>query len=183
VFGGAGVAPGQLDGVLGISKAYATRVGGGPFPSEMSGALADSLRDEGAEFGSATGRPRRIGWFDAVLARHAVRLNGMVGLAVTKLDVLTGIDPLKICVGYESGKTRFDEVPASRRLLAKVKPVYETLPGWSDDVSGARNLGDLPVNARRYLARIAELSGTRLMMVGVGAGREAAIVIENPFAD
>jgi adenylosuccinate synthase len=181
VFGGAGLAPGRLDGVLGISKAYATRVGGGPFPSEISGRLAESLREEGAEFGSATGRPRRIGWFDAVLARHAIRLSGMWGLALTKLDVLTGIDPVRICVAYELRGKRFVEIPPSRRLLELVKPVYEELPGWDDDLSAARSLDDLPSNARRYLERLRELSGVRLAMIGVGAARDATIVLENPF--
>jgi len=117
VFSGAPLAPGRLDAVLGISKAYTTRVGGGPFPSEIKGALANSLRAEGEEFGSATGRPRRIGWFDAVLARLAVRLNGMWGLALTKLDVLTGIDPLRVCVAYQLGATRYDEMPPGRATL------------------------------------------------------------------
>jgi adenylosuccinate synthase len=181
VFGGAGVAPGELDAVLGISKAYTTRVGGGPFPTEITGLLADALREKGAEFGSATGRPRRIGWFDAVLARHAVRLNAMWGLALTKLDVLRGIDPVRICVAYRARGKRLDEVPSNRRLLERVRPVYEELPGWHEEISGARSLGDLPANARRYLERIREVAGVRLAMVGVGAAREATIVLENPF--
>src|SRR6266436_10070735 len=150
VFGGAGLAPGQLDAVLGISKAYATRVGGGPFPTEIQGRLGDELRTEGDEFGSATGRPRRIGWFDAVLARHAIRLNGMWALALTKLDVLTGIDPLKICVGYQVRGARYDEIPPGRRMLDKVKPIYEELPGWSEQIADARALDALPSNARHY---------------------------------
>ncbi|HLW70151.1 MAG TPA: adenylosuccinate synthase [Candidatus Binataceae bacterium] len=181
VFGGAGVPAGGLDAVLGITKAYATRVGGGPFPSEISGRLADALREEGAEFGSATGRPRRIGWFDAVLARHAIRLNGMWGLAVTKLDVLTGIDPIRICIGYQSGGKRFGEIPPNRRILDRVKPVYEELPGWSEDLSAARSLSELPANARGYLDRIRELCGVQLAIIGVGAARDATIVLENPF--
>ena len=183
VFGGAGIAPGRLDGVLGISKAYTTRVGAGPFPSEIKGKLGDALRAEGDEFGSATGRPRRIGWFDAVLVRHAARLNGMWGLALTKLDVLTGIDPLKICVGYELRGQRFDEIPPSHRMLEKVKPLYEEMPGWSDDIAGARGLADLPEAARRYLERIERTTGVPLAMVGVGAARDATIVLRNPFAD
>lgn len=182
VFGGAGVAPGKLNAVLGISKAYTTRVGAGPFPSEISGRLADSLREEGAEFGSATGRPRRIGWFDAVLVRHAIRLNGMWGLALTKLDILTGIDPLKICVAYQLREKRFDEIPPSRHTLERVKPVYEELPGWTEDVADATRLEELPANAQRYLSRLKELCGIRLSMVGVGAAREATIVLDNPFA-
>ncbi len=181
IFGGAGIAPGQLEAVLGISKAYTTRVGAGPFPTEISGALAKMLRDEGAEFGSATGRPRRIGWFDAVLARHAIRLNGMWGLALTKLDVLTGIEPLKICIGYKVRGKEYANVPANRRLLDKVKPIYEEMPGWREDIAHARSLAELPVNARRYLERIAERCALRLAIVGVGAAREATIVIENPF--
>jgi adenylosuccinate synthase len=181
VFGGAGIAPGQLDAVLGISKAYTTRVGAGPFPTEISGKLANMLREEGAEFGSATGRPRRIGWFDAVLARHAIRLNGMWGLALTKLDVLTGIDPLRVCVGYKARGKEYSQVPADRYLLEKVKPVYEEMPGWREDITQARTLSDLPPGARRYLERIAEVCGVRLAMIGVGAAREATIVLENPF--
>lgn len=182
VFGGAGVAPGRLDAVLGISKAYTTRVGSGPFPSEISGRLADALREEGAEFGSATGRPRRIGWFDAVLARHAIRLNGMWGLALTKLDVLSGIDPLRICVGYRIRGKSMAEIPPSRSLLEHARPVYEELPGWAGNLNGARRFEELPANARRYLERVRELCGVRLSMVGVGASREATIVLDNPFA-
>jgi adenylosuccinate synthase len=181
VFSGAPLAPGRLDAVLGISKAYTTRVGGGPFPTEIKGALANRLRSEGEEFGSATGRPRRIGWFDAVLARLAVRLNGMWGLALTKLDVLTGIDPLRVCVAYQLGKERYDDMPPGRGALERVRPVYEEIPGWSERLNGARSLEDLPLNARRYLDRVAELAGVPLAMVGVGAAREATIVLKNPF--
>ncbi len=181
VFAGAPLAPGGLDAVLGISKAYTTRVGAGPFPSEIKGALANRLRTEGEEFGSATGRPRRIGWFDAVLARLAVRLNGMWGLALTKLDVLTGIDPLRVCVAYQLGVKRYDEMPPGRGMLERARPVYEEMSGWSESLGGARALSALPPNARRYLERVAELAGVRLAMVGVGAPREATIVLSNPF--
>jgi adenylosuccinate synthase len=181
VFNGAGIAPGSLDGVLGISKAYTTRVGGGPFPTEISGRLADAMRQEGSEFGSATGRPRRIGWFDAVQTRHAIRLNGIWGLALTKLDILTGIDPVKICVAYQVRGKRFDQLPPSRQMLTKVKPVYESMAGWKEGIGGARSLSDLPENARRYLERLRELCGVRLAMVGVGASRDATIVLDNPF--
>ncbi len=181
VFSGGGLPPGRLDAVLGIAKAYATRVGGGPFPTEIKGALGDRLREKGGEFGSATGRPRRIGWYDAVLARYAARLNGMWGLALTKLDVLTGVNPLRICYAYQIGGRRYDEMPAGRVALEKVRPLYEELPGWEQDISAARSLADLPGNARRYLDRITELGGAKLAMVGVGAGREAIIVLENPF--
>ncbi len=181
VFSGAPLAPGRLDAVLGISKAYTTRVGAGPFPSEIKGALANRLRTEGEEFGSATGRPRRIGWFDAVLARLAVRLNGMWGLALTKLDVLTGIDPLRVCVAYQLGAKRYDQMPPGRETLQRARPVYEEMSGWSESLSGARALSDLPPSARRYLERIAELAGVPLAMIGVGASREATIVLSNPF--
>ncbi len=181
VFTGAGIGPGRLEAVLGISKAYTTRVGAGPFPTEIGGRLAGALRKEGNEFGSATGRPRRIGWFDAVLARHAARVNGMWGLAITKLDVLTGIDPIRISVAYQIGNRRYDEIPPERYALAKVKPVYEEMPGWTEDISEARSMDDLPARARRYLERLSALSGVRLAMVGVGAPREATIVLENPF--
>ncbi|MGH7915727.1 MAG: adenylosuccinate synthase [Candidatus Binataceae bacterium] len=181
VFSGAPLAPGRLDAVLGISKAYTTRVGAGPFPSEIKGSLANRLRAEGEEFGSATGRPRRIGWFDAVLARLAVRLNGMWGLALTKLDVLTGVDPLRVCVAYQLGAKRYDEMPPGRSTFERARPVYEEMPGWSESLCGARTLSDLPPNARHYLDRIAELAGARLAMVGVGAPREATIVLSNPF--
>ncbi len=181
VFAGAGIGPGSLDGVLGISKAYTTRVGAGPFPTEISGWLADAVREEGVEFGSATGRPRRIGWFDAVLARHAARINGLWGLAITKLDVLSGTSPLNICVAYEIKGRRYDQMPPGRDSLARAKPIFEQMPGWMEDLSAARSMDDLPANARRYLERIATLARVKLAMVGVGASRDAAIVIENPF--
>jgi adenylosuccinate synthase len=181
VFSGAGIAPTSLDAVLGISKAYTTRVGGGPFPTEISGRLADAMREEGDEFGSATGRPRRIGWFDAVLTRHAIGLNGMWGLALTKLDILTGIDPVRICVAYQLRGKRFDQLPPGLQLLDKVKPVYESLPGWKEGIGSARSLAELPGNARHYLERVRELCGVRLAIIGVGASRDATIVLENPF--
>jgi adenylosuccinate synthase len=183
VFAGGGLPPGKLDATLGISKAYTTRVGSGPFPSEIHGKLGDRLRSEGGEFGSATGRPRRIGWFDAVLSRYAVRANGMWALAVTKLDVLSGIDPVKICVAYTVGKERHDEMPPARHALAKAKPVYEEMPGWSGSLNGAQSLEDLPPNARRYIERLGELAGVPIAMVGVGASRDATIVLRNPFRD
>ena len=180
-FAGAGVGPGSLEAVLGISKAYTTRVGGGPFPTEIKGKLGNRLRTEGEEFGSATGRPRRIGWFDAVLTRQTARLNGAWRLAITKLDVLTGIDPLKICVAYEVKGKRYDRIPPGNFLTHKIKPIYEELPGWHEATNHARSLGDLPANARRYLERVSQLSGVELAMVGVGAAREATIVLCNPF--
>jgi adenylosuccinate synthase len=181
-FAGAGLPPGRLDAVLGISKAYTTRVGGGPFPTEIKTGVGKRLREEGDEFGSATGRPRRIGWFDAVLARHALRLNGAWGLALTKLDVLTGIDPVKICVAYERGGKRCDEMPPGRIGLDKLRPVCEELPGWEQSLQGIQSMDDLPAAARRYLERIGELTGVRLAIIGTGAAREATIMLSNPFS-
>jgi adenylosuccinate synthase len=181
VFAGAGIGPGKLDAVLGITKAYTTRVGAGPFPSEIEGPLSDSIREEGAEFGSATGRPRRIGWFDAVQTRHAVRVNSIWALAVTKLDVLRGIDPLEICVAYQIGGKRYAEMPAGRTQLARSHPIYEELPGWTEDLTEAGSLDDFPPAARRYLERLSELAGVPLAIVGTGAARDATIVLKNPF--
>ncbi len=183
VYAGGGVPPGKLDAVLGISKAYTTRVGAGPFPTEMRDRLGDSIREEGVEFGSATGnRPRRIGWFDAALALCEFESgNGLWGLALTKLDVLTGIDPLKICVGYRIGADSYDTMPPGRNALAKAKPVYEEIPGWHEKPDAARTIDELPVNARRYVDRLAELCGVQIAMIGVGASRDATIVLKNPF--
>ena len=183
VFSGVGIGPGNLEAVLGITKGYTTRVGAGPFPSEFTGYLADSLREEGDEFGSATGRPRRIGWFDAVLARYTARVNGMWALALTKLDVLTGMDPVKICVGYLVKGKRYDDMPPSHRMLINAKPIFEEMPGWSESPAGARTLAELPASVRRYVERIGELVGVPIAMVGVGKEREATIVVRNPFAD
>ncbi|MGO9453737.1 MAG: adenylosuccinate synthase [Candidatus Binataceae bacterium] len=181
-FAGTGIGPGQLDAVLGISKAYTTRVGAGPFPTEIKGWLADSLREEGVEFGSATGRPRRIGWFDAVLARLAARVNGMWALAVTKLDVLTGIDPLKVCVAYQYKGKRYETMPPGRHSMETAKPIFEEMPGWMEPLGDARSMDQLPANARRYIERIGELAGVPIAIVGVGADRAATIVLTNPFA-
>jgi adenylosuccinate synthase len=179
-FDGAGIGPSQLT-VLGISKGYTTRVGAGPFPSEFTGQLADALREEGGEFGSATGRPRRIGWFDAVLTRYAARVNGLWGIALTKLDVLTGLDPIKICVGYTVKGKRYDQMPPSHRMLLTAKPIYEEMPGWSDSPASAQSLDDIPLAMRNYVDRIAELVGVQIAMIGIGAAREATIVTSNPF--
>jgi adenylosuccinate synthase len=167
---------------LGITKAYATRVGSGPFPSELHDLIGEKLRHDGDEYGSTTGRPRRCGWFDAVVVRHAARLSGLDGLAVTKLDVLRGFDTIRICVAYRSGSETIDHVPASGARLARVEPMYEELPGWTEEIAGARRLEDLPANARRYLDRLAVLTGVPVRMVSVGARREETIVVTDPFA-
>ncbi len=178
---GGGIAPGRINTVVGITKAYTTRVGGGPFPTELLDDLGEKLRHDGEEFGATTGRPRRCGWFDAVVARHAVRLNGLTGLAVTKLDVLTGLKVVRACVGYEIDGRRVDEVPASLAALNAARPVYEDFPGWEEPLSKARGLDDLPANARRYLTALEELTGTPIFIVSVGARRQDTIILRHAF--
>jgi adenylosuccinate synthase len=178
VCAGAGVGPGSFQAVVGICKAYTTRVGNGPFPTELQGALGERLRDSGEEFGATTGRPRRCGWFDAVLVRQAARLNGLTGVALTKLDVLTGLDPLRLCTAYRADGARFTCVPASTRLLERVEPEYEELPGWTEPLGEARRLADLPARARRYVDRLESLIGTPFNMISVGARREQTIVLD-----
>ena len=175
VCAGAGVGPGSFAQVIGICKAYTTRVGNGPFPTEEHGEIGVRLRETGDEFGATTGRPRRCGWFDAVLVRQAARLNGLTGIALTKLDVLTGLDPLRICTAYRADGARFERVPASVRLLDAAVPEYEEMPGWTEPLSNARRMEDLPANARRYVARLEQLCGTPFPMVSVGARREETI--------
>jgi adenylosuccinate synthase len=178
---GGGIAPSRISCVVGITKAYTTRVGSGPFPTELLDDLGQKLRHDGEEFGATTGRPRRCGWFDAVVARHAVRLNGLNGLAVTKLDVLTGLKTVRICVGYELDGRRIDDVPASIAAFNAVRPIYEEFPGWDDTLSRARALDDLPAAVRRYLTALEELTGTPIFMVSVGARRQDTIILRNAF--
>ncbi len=178
---GAGIAPRRISSVIGITKAYTTRVGAGPFPTELHDALGTKLRQDGDEFGATTGRPRRCGWFDAVVVRHAARLNGMNGMALTKIDVLTGIDPIKVCVAYDFNGKRIDEMPASAAVLRGVVPIYEELAGWQQPLSNARQRADLPENAERYIRRLEELTNTPMMMIGVGVRRQETIVLANPF--
>jgi adenylosuccinate synthase len=180
---GTGIAPRQISAVVGIVKAYTTRVGSGPFPTELHDDLGKKLRQDGDEFGATTGRPRRCGWFDAVVVRHAVRLNGMNGLALTKLDVLTGFDTIRICTAYEFNGRRLEDFPASTAVLRGLQPVYEEWPGWREPLNSARSLDDLPVNARRYIRRLEEVTGAPMIMVSVGAGRTETIVLKNPFHD
>lgn len=175
---GAGLGPTRLKKVLGVAKAYTTRVGEGPFPSEEHGPLGEHLRTRGQEFGTTTGRPRRCGWFDAVVGRFAVRVNGITGLAITKLDVLDGLEKVKICVGYRYGGQTRRTLPTDLRLLAESEPLYEELPGW-ESTAGARSYSELPAAARRYLEAISEMCGAPLALVSVGYDREATIVV-NP---
>jgi adenylosuccinate synthase len=179
---GTGIPPNQITAVVGIAKAYTTRVGAGPFPTELHDDLGKKLRQDGDEYGATTGRPRRCGWFDAVVVRHAVRLNPVSGLALTKLDVLTGIDPIRICTAYELNGRRIDNFPAGMSTLRALRPVYEELPGWSESLTKARSLDDLPKNARAYITRLEAVSGAPVIMVSVGAGRDQTIVLKNPFA-
>jgi adenylosuccinate synthase len=178
---GLGIGPTEIDSVVGIAKAYTTRVGGGPFPTELTGAEGDRLREKGGEFGATTGRPRRCGWLDIPALRLAVRMNGLSGLALTKLDVLSGIKPLQVCVGYRLDGQVVDELPLDESDIVRAEPVYETADGWSEDTSQIRDLEDLPAGARRYLRRIEDLLGIPLYLVSVGPGRAETIVLKNPF--
>lgn len=176
---GAGIGPTAVSSVIGISKAYATRVGGGPFPSELHGEEGDALRKAGGEFGATTGRPRRCGWLDAPALRLAVRVNGMTEIALTKLDVLSGRSELKICVAYEIDGVRYDEPPYDN--WDAIVPVFETLPGFSETVAHCRTRGELPANARAYVARIEELVGCRVGVVSVGPDRDQTADLRDPF--
>ncbi len=178
---GSGLGPTWIDHVVGISKAYTTRVGSGPFPTELEDATGQKLRDVGQEYGATTGRPRRCGWFDAVVVRYAARVNGLWGLALTKMDVLTGFPEVSIAVGYELDGERVDELPCDVEELARVKPVYETLPGWSERLAGCRRYEELPIEARRYVERIEQLTGVPVIAVSVGADRLETILRRNPF--
>ena len=178
---GSGVSPREIHEVIGISKAYATRVGSGPFPTELLEETGEALRKAGNEFGSTTGRPRRCGWFDALVARYAVRVNGLSGIAITKLDVLSGLETIKVCTGYTYQGQVLDEIPASLEVIEQCVPIYEELPGWTEDITGARSMTDLPKNARDYVARVEELSGAPVVLVSVGPRRDETIVLRNPF--
>ena len=178
---GSGVGPKQIDEVIGIVKAYTTRVGAGPFPSELFDDIGDQIQEKGAEFGATTGRKRRCGWLDTVILRNSVRLNGLTGLAITKLDVLDGLEVVKICTGYEYQGEIINDFPASLDVLADCKPVYETLPGWTEDLSNLKKSEDFPLNARSYLDRITELAETEIHIVSVGPDRDQTIVLKHPY--
>jgi len=179
---GAGVGPKKIDAVIGIVKAYTTRVGQGPFTAELFDDIGDAIQKKGAEFGATTGRRRRCGWLDTVILRNSVRLNGLTGLAITKLDVLDGLEYIKICTGYEYRGELIEHFPASLKVLAECKPIYETLPGWSENISDIKKQKNFPVNVINYLDRIAELTQTPIHIISVGADREQTIVLKNPFA-
>ena len=176
---GSGIGPTRITRVIGILKAYATRVGSGPFPTELFDDNGERLRTIGGERGVTTGRPRRCGWFDAPVARYATRVNGMTDFFLTKLDVLTGFDKIPVCVAYDVDGTRWDELPTTQTDFHHATPIYEELPGWTEDISGARSLEDLPANARAYVRYLEEISGAPISAIGVGQDRNATIVVRD----
>src|SRR5713226_2776479 len=178
---GAGIGPQHIHQVIGISKAYTTRVGSGPFPTELFGAEGETLKREGVEFGATTGRPRRCGWFDAVGVRHAVRVNGITGIALTKLDVLTGFKKIPICNAYRCDGELHHEMSASLRVMGLAQPVLEEMDGWDEPLSNVRKFADLPKNAQKYVRRIEEILETEVILVSVGPGREQTVILKNPF--
>ena len=173
---GSGVGPNRLDRIVGIVKAYTTRVGAGPFPTELFDETGDWLRQAGFEFGTTTGRSRRVGWYDAPITRYATRINGITDLVVTKLDVLTGLEEIPVCVAYDVNGERFDEVPVNQSDFHHAKPIYESFPGWTEDITGARTFEELPQTAQDYILKLEEMSGTRISVIGVGPGRDQVIV-------
>jgi len=173
---GSGVGPGRLERVIGIVKAYTTRVGAGPFPTELEDESGEWLRQKGFEFGTTTGRPRRTGWYDAPIARYSARINGVTDFVMTKLDVLTGLEKIPVCVAYDVDGVRVEEVPVSQSDFHHAKPIYEEFPGWSEDITGVRNFEDLPKNAQDYVLAIEAISGSRISAIGVGPGRDAIVV-------
>jgi adenylosuccinate synthase len=179
---GLGIGPKAIDGVLGAAKAYTTRVGEGPLPTELTGEIGNRLRESGQEFGAVTGRPRRCGWYDAVAVRYAVRVNGLDGLALTKLDVLDGLEELQVCTAYRCRGSVLTEMPGDLAQLAACEPVYETLPGWSAPSAGARRYADLPGEAQRYVRRLEEITGVPAAIISTGSAREDTIVREDSVA-
>ncbi|MDN5751058.1 MAG: adenylosuccinate synthetase, partial [Pseudonocardia sp.] len=172
---GSGIGPNKITRVIGILKAYTTRVGSGPFPTELLDAMGEHLRKAGGEVGVTTGRPRRCGWFDAVIGRYAVRVNGITDFFLTKLDVLSGLETVPVCVGYEVDGRRVHDMPMTQTDVHHALPVYEELPGWSEDLSPYRTFAELPANARTYVERIEELTGAPVSAIGVGPGRDQTI--------
>ena len=178
---GAGVGPTRINKVLGVAKAYTTRVGEGPFPTELNDEVGEAIRKAGWEFGTTTGRPRRCGWFDVVMLKYAVRISGIDYVALTKLDVLDNIETIKICVGYKYQGQELKAFPNSLKVLSHCEPIYEELPGWLTDTTAVKNYTDLPENAKRYIARLEELTGVKAAILAVGPKRDQTIVLDNLF--
>ncbi|MGW8285941.1 MAG: adenylosuccinate synthase [Candidatus Deferrimicrobiaceae bacterium] len=178
---GSGVPPTKISGVIGVAKAYITRVGGGPLATELFDDEGQKIRDRGCEYGATTGRPRRCGWFDAPVVRYAHRLNALSAIALTKLDVLSGLPLVKVCIAYDIDGVRREDVPLTLTEYEKVVPVYEEMEGWKEDLSGAREVGDLPKAAQKYVRRLEELTGVEITMISVGADRNQTIMRKNPF--
>ena len=178
---GSGIGPTMIDSVIGVAKAYTTRVGEGPFPTELKDQLGEKIREMGGEYGSTTGRPRRCGWFDAVVVNHSIRINGIREIAVTKLDVLNDFDKIKICVEYRLNGKVIHHIPSNLEMLKSSEPVYEELNGWKTDIKGAKKFSDLPRNAKRYIQRIEELIDTKITMISVGSERNETIEVKNLF--
>jgi adenylosuccinate synthase len=169
---GSGVGPSKIQQVIGVAKAYTTRVGDGPFPTELDNEIGQWIRDKGHEYGTVTGRPRRVGWFDSVVVRHARRVSGITGLSLNSLDVLTGLETVKICTAYKFRGELMEHYPANLKLLEECEAVYEELPGWSEDISGAKQISDLPQTTQRFIQRITELTGIPIAIFSVGRNRE-----------
>ena len=175
---GSGVGPSKISKVVGVCKAYTSRVGDGPFPTELNDEIGHQIREVGHEYGTTTGRPRRVGWFDSVVMRHSRRVSGLTNLSLNSIDVLTGLDEVKICVAYDLDGERIDYYPASLETLQRCTPIYETLPGWSEDITGVRHLDDLPETAKNYVRRVSELVGVKISTFSVGPGRDQTNVLE-----
>ncbi len=178
---GAGIGPTLIDSVVGVAKAYTTRVGEGPFPTELKDEMGERIRRKGGEYGATTGRPRRCGWFDAVVVNHAIRINGIQEIAITKLDVLNDFDKVKICVGYRVNGETLNHVPSHLKTLERVEPIYEELEGWRSDIRRAKEISDLPIQAQNYLKRIEELIQVKITMVSVGSERDETIELDHPL--
>lgn len=179
---GSGVGPSKIDKVVGVCKAYTSRVGDGPFPTELFDEVGDRIREVGHEYGTTTGRPRRVGWFDSVVMRHSRRVSGITNLSLNSIDVLSGLDTVKICVAYDLDGERIDYYPASLEQLKRCKPIYEELPGWSEDITGVRHLDELPENARNYVRRVGELVGVRISTFSVGPDRDQTNILESVWS-
>lgn len=180
---GAGVGPTKIKHVVGVSKAYTTRVGDGPFPTELTDEIGDQIREVGREYGTTTGRPRRVGWFDSVVVRHARRVSGITDLSLNSIDVLTGIETLKICVAYKYRGKIIEEFPANLEVLAECEPIYEEMPGWTEDITGVRSLHELPANARHYIERVSQLTEIPLSIFSVGPDRTQTNVVRSVYRE